>query len=167
MYSKFFNTTDFIISNINHDINNVSPLSQQVLASSICVLAFATYENSIKSIFKNFCSSKSPEFGDFFASKYEKINGKIGRDILKNEFIKHFGKKYVDNFDSLVNSEHELHLDKNIGSVKNSYDNLILWRHDIAHAAILIRNATYFDVIKAYNLGKIVIDCLYVALFSD
>lgn len=45
-------------------------------------------------------------------------------------------------------------------SIKTSYQNLITWRNEFAHAGQIPTNVTYFEAVKAYEIGKKLIQCV-------
>lgn len=164
MYSKLFVDADAVVAHCKATVQSVPPQLQQKYAGFVCVYAVSIYEMAIKEVFIQFCKSQHHLFGSFFESKFEKINARITTRHIKDDFLKHFGQKYVDEFDDIVDSEEVLILRNNRTSMKGSYKNLITWRHSFAHTGSIPSTSTLNDVCNAYEFGKNIIHCLNVVL---
>ena len=139
---------------------------QESYAGFVCVISVATYEMAIKDILVDFCTKNNPLFGNFFASKFSKINGNIEIDKIKGNFLEHFGRKYKKNFGDMLNHEKNMLLKIIHKDIEVSYQNIITWRHHFAHSATFKTpmTATLADVCDDYEAGKNVIHCLYAIL---
>lgn len=167
MYKQYLDDASTVINHCKTVVSACDPILQQKYAGFICVFSIATYELAIKNILFNFCNNKHPIFGNFIASKFEKINAKVDIDRLNSDFLKHLGQKYTDNFKYLIDSE-ERFLLKNKGiSLKSSYHNLITWRHSFAHSGSIPNTATFNEVCNNYEIGLSVIYCFDIALAYD
>lgn len=121
--------------------------------------------SKLSSIFlRSFQKKKHKVFGEYARSNFRRINGKIGIDTLKNDYVKKFGEKYFKKFNALLKQESDKLLLEQRRDLVNSYKNIITWRNEYAHASRFPTNATFSEVISAYEDGKIVIECLSKAM---
>jgi hypothetical protein len=86
------------------------------------------------------------------------MNGRILLDSLKSDYVSPLGVKYKERFDRKVKERANAILQANRRDIRASYKNIILWRHDFAHAAA-IGNATWAEVVQAYGDGKEILYC--------
>jgi hypothetical protein len=126
----------------------------------VAVASVTVYEVAIKEIFITFAKDKHKVLGAFTESYFNRINGKISIDVVKKDYIKRFGPKYLEKFEKKLNFTTKAYLLANGRDIKNSYSNLITWRNDFAHAGSINATATYAEVVQAYEDGKEVIRCL-------
>lgn len=160
-YIANFQHADDIISHLNVVIPGIKdPLLVTKYVGFVSISAVTVYETAIKEIFINFAKSKHNVLGTFTESFFEKINGRIRIENVRNDYIKCFGAKYLLKFDKKIASTVELHLHSHGRDIKNSYANLITWRNDFTHSGIIKTSSTYKEVIQAYQDGKKVIHCL-------
>jgi len=124
------------------------------------VSAVTVYELAVKDIFIAFASQKNSVFGSFTAEYCSRMNGKIKREDLEKDFIKRFGSKYMKRFQKKIEECEKTSLRISGISVKACYSNLITWRNQFAHEGVLSTTATYDEVKKSYQQGKMIIDCL-------
>lgn len=164
MYTTFFNNSDIVIKHMQSLSTSIPINLQPTYAGFVCIIAVATYEMAIRNILVDFCTNQNKLFGDFFNSKFPKLNGNIDLERINSQFLSHFGKKYRSNFDDLVNFEDKYLLQKEGKKLKDSYKNIITYRHAFAHTATFTYNATLTEVCTFYFTGKRIIECLDVAL---
>ena len=159
-YEEHYKITDDIISHLNPVIKTIDDgfISSRYVGL-VATAAITSYELAIKSIFISFAAKKHDILKVFAESYFKKLNGRIRIDELK-ENIKRFGKKYVDEFDKkIINAENNSITGKK-GSIKESYDNIIGWRHKFVHEGEIPQTATYEETVRAYEIGKQLIKCL-------
>ena len=118
---------------------------------------------AIKDILISFADKKHKVLGAFVRSRCERMNGRILLDSLKSDYVSPLGVKYKERFDRKVKERANAILQANRRDIRASYKNIILWRHDFAHAAA-IGNATWAEVVQAYGDGKEILDCLHRSL---
>lgn len=156
--TEFFADSD---SFIEHVKQTVCGLNDDYLASRyigfVAVSAVTVYEVAVKKLLKEFAQQVHPILGIFASVTFAKLNARITRDNIE-KYIRHFGDEYVSRFKSAVNNIEETRIKE--GSVKESYQNLLTWRHEFVHTGTLPNQATFGESILAYHLGKEVIFAL-------
>ena len=148
------------------DINNlVPPQSHRAvalrsdLAGLLVVAMAATYENCVKEILCDYATRHHLAFGGFTSRNYDKLNSKIRVVDLKKYcdlFHPDVGVKFKEN----LKKHKKAILDRTGYNIETSYEQILNWRHDFAHARG--RNTTIEEAIKTHTSGKRV---LY--LFDD
>ena len=160
-YQDHFHLADDVITHLDEVIGS---LDDEFISSRyiglVAIAAVTVYELSIKDIFCEFGEAKNKVFGNFTRSHFERINGRIKTRIIKNEYIKRFGDKYVKRFSRKIEAIEKSYLRTHNISIRSSYNNIIEWRNQFAHAGTLPMTVTYQEVIDSYEYGKLVIECL-------
>lgn len=160
-YIANFQHADDIVNHLNSIIPNLNdPLLSAKYMGFVAVASVTVYEVAVKEIFIDFAQNKHRVLGTFTENYFNRINGKVGIDVIRKEYIKKFGQKYLDKFDKKLNSTTIVRLNSHGRDIKNSYTNLITWRNDFAHAGRINTTSTYTEVVQAYEDGKEVIRCL-------
>lgn len=136
------------------------PLKQIKFVGFVAVASVTVYERAIKSIFIEFGEAKNKVFGQYVRSHFDRINGRIGYQIIKDEYVRQFGEKYYRRFKHRIKECSELYLKAHKRDIVNSYGNIITWRNDFAHEGKISSMATFEETIEAYEDGKEVIRCL-------
>lgn len=164
-YSSHYALADGCVSHMETIVPSVTdPLIRGQYAGFAAVVGVTVYELAIKEIFTDFARKKNRVFGDYIEAHFERLNGRIKLDSIKNEHIKRFGPRYVVRFNRLLDQEETRELLTSGKSIKSSYGNLITWRHEFAHEGRPPANATFSEVYSSYNIGKFVIDALARAM---
>jgi hypothetical protein len=88
------------------------------------------------------------------------LNGRISLRDLKESHVKKFGEKYLNRFEVKLNFRELTDLTTRGISVKSCYGSLIVWRNSFAHEGVLPANASYFEIKRGFDAGKIVLECL-------
>jgi RiboL-PSP-HEPN len=160
-YSDSFVHADDVVNHLNSIVIHVTdPFIKQKYAGFVAVAAVTVYEVAIKKIFIEFSSKKHHVLESFTASFFDRINGRIKIEIIKHDYIKPFGDRYLQKFEKKLLIADKEYLITHRRSIKNSYSNLIRWRNDFAHEGIINNTSTYEEVVQAYADGKFVIKCL-------
>jgi hypothetical protein len=92
------------------------------------------------------------------------MNGRIQIDSLKQDYISPLGIKYKERFDRKVSECAKSVLQTKHRDIRVSYRNIILWRHGFAHSGATGGNATWAEVVQAYEDGKEIVHCLNQSL---
>ncbi len=163
-YRPYFVPADQTIGHLATFVTSLNPQMQMQYTGFAAVSAVTVYELAIKEIFREFASKKNKVFGHFVDQHFKRINGKIGLDVLRKDYLPRFGDKYLKSFEKLIQVEETAYLRANGQSIKSSYGNLITWRHEFAHEGRVPTNATFSEVQQSYDRGKKVIDVLALAL---
>lgn len=163
-YASHYTAADAIVVHLNSFVPTLPPQLQLQYAGFAAISSVTVYELALKQIFADFSARKHSVFGHFVTQHFDRINGRISLKSLRNEHIPLFGEKYLKRFNSLLDVEETRLLRQQGYSVKSSYGNLVTWRHGFAHGGQLPNNATFLEVTRSYELGKVVIDCLAKAL---
>lgn len=131
------------------------------LAGLLVVLIAATYESCVKESIGTFASSCHKSFGEYADRSYSKISSRISISDLY---------KYVRLFDSAAHTRFKLTLksrqnqfESKFGvSIKDSYAQMLSWRHDFAHGGV--RNTTVEEAFETHQRAKHVLYCFEEAL---
>ena len=159
-YTSRFVSTDNLITNLSPNLATIS--NAAILASNagfLSVSSVTVYELAIKDIFSHFATKKHSVFGHFVEKYLSRINGRIQIEDLKNGQVKAFGNKYLKKFEASIKQKEATFLASHGCSLKASYSNLIICRHEFVHQGR--PTLTVAEVIGNYNLGKEVIYSLF------
>jgi len=160
-YAAHFRLADDMILHLNSVIHNIAdPFIASRYVGFVAVAAVTVYELAIKDIFCEFGAKKHKVLGNFTEVYFERINGRIKTNIIRDDYIRKFGDKYVKRFKSKIERMEKKNLRARGISILNSYNNVIEWRNQFAHEGLVPSFVTYTDVIQSYELGKDVIKCL-------
>jgi hypothetical protein len=160
-YTAHFATADSVITNLATVVAaTADPILVGQYTGFAAVSAVTMYELAIKEVFFDFAHAKHKVLGQFTEAYFERINGRIGWKTLRDDYVPRFGEKYKKRFETELNKDDMAELKVSQISIKSSYSNLILWRHEFAHQGQIPTNATFVEVQRAYTYGKRVIDCL-------
>jgi hypothetical protein len=164
-YVDHFRLADDMIVHLNGVVTNVfDPFILSRYAGFTTVAAATVYELAIKEIIISFSQKKHAVFGTFTESLYERLNGRISLQDIKDTHIKRFGEKYQKRFKAKLSEAESIALTTKRLSITQSYSNIVYWRHSFAHAGQIPPNATYQDVVNSFDAGKDVIHCLAKSL---
>lgn len=160
-YARHFQHADDIIEHLTPLVIGArNPLLEAKYTGFLTVAAVTTYELALKSIFISFAHSKHKVLGTFTESHFNRINGRIKIENIKNDYVRKFGDKYLIKFNKNLKKTGSLYLQNNQREISSSYDNLITWRNDFAHEGRIRTKSTFSEASRAYNDGKLVIQCL-------
>ena len=135
--------TDFKLADdmIAHLDTVISAIKDPFIASRyvgfVLVVAVTVYELALKEIFCEFGEKKHRVLGNFTRSYFDRINGRIKINTIRNEYIPRFGEKYEKRF------KRKLVIVENVGlrshgiSICTSYNNIIEWRNGFSHEGII------------------------------
>jgi len=160
-YATKFQHADDVVAHLNTVIPALSdPLLTAKYVGFVSVAAVTVFEMAIKDIFVDFASKKHPVLGAFVESRFKRINGRIKLSIVKEEYVSRFGERYAKRFARRLDATAKAHLLTHRRDIKNSYNNLIVWRNDFAHEGRINSTTAYSEVVQAYKDGKEIIHCL-------
>lgn len=164
-YTDHFEHANSVVTHLNGIVPNITdPLLRAKYLGFVSVVAVTVYELAIKTIFIEFAKRKHKVFGNFTESYFDRINGRIKIKIIKDEYVKRFGTKYLSRFQKYLDTKTNEYFQTHHRDIKNSYTNLITWRNDFAHEGRINTTATYNEVVQAYEDGKEVIHCLAASM---
>lgn len=159
-YINRFRSTDALIPHLD---TFVPSIQDQILKSRyvglLAIAGVSVYELAIKDIFYDFSDRKHAALGAAARSNFNRLNGRIKIQALKNEHTIFFGEKYKKRFEKKLKDREHTYLLSQRQNIVTSYSNLIVWRHGFAHESII--PATYDEVKNAYTHGKEVVHCLH------
>lgn len=160
-YYAHFKLADDMISHLDSVVSGITDsFVTSRYVGFVAVAAVTVYELAIKEIFYEFAQKKHKVFGNFVDKYFDRINGRIKLQIIREEYLPLFGDKYLKRFDKKIAKKDETSIQAKHGSVTASYGNIITWRNEFAHAGKIPSTVTYAEVTKSYNTSKAVIDCL-------
>lgn len=163
-YVTHYAQADQTITHLATVVSGIDPLLRSQYTGFAAMCAVTVYELAIKEVFCDFARKKHKGYGHFVDSFFNRINGRIALRDLKQEYLPRFGDKYLQKFTRLLDTQEAGWLRANSTSIKSSYGNLIIWRHEFAHEGRVPTNATFAEVQRSYDRGKLVIECLANAL---
>ena len=159
-YKVHFKHADEVVDHLVSVIDKLDdPILMIKYGGFVCVAGVTVYELAIRNIFINFSSRKHREFGNYVTTYYRRQTGRIMINDLIGFHLNRFGDKYRNRFKEHIESENNLFEKSERREFKESYDNIIKWRHNFSHSGEY-PPATFSDVIQAYEDGKEVIRCL-------
>lgn len=160
-YIDHFKLTDDLILHLDPVLAALNdPFIESRYTGFLAVSAVTVLELALKSVFCDFADAKHPVLGTFCAQYFERLNGRIGLDVIRRDYLPRFGTKYLKRFETRIERLERQQLLAARGSVKSSYCNLVTWRNEFAHKGTVPANATYGEVKRAYQCGKDVLHCL-------
>jgi hypothetical protein len=161
-YIKHFALVDDVSAHFDGAVLGLDPFTKSRYAGLYAVSSAAVLELSLKQIVTEFAQKANPIFGEYVASKYVQINGRIKLSHIQEEHLRPFGTKYKDRFERLVKRIDRYSLNHKGLAVISAYGNLLTCRHKFAHEGVT--TATYEDVKKGFEAGKVVMACLHKTL---
>lgn len=121
------------------------------LAGLLVVAMAATYESCVKDVLYAYASRQHVAFGDYAQRSYEKLNSRIAvRDLKK--YCEIFDPAICNRFRSRLAERKSLILARAGKNIETSYEQVLSWRHDFAHARI--RNTTIEEAAATHRVGK-------------
>ena len=161
-YHDHFRLADDVINHLNTFVSGIpDPFLSSRYIGFVSVSAVTVYELAIKEILCSFADNKHKVLGNFALSYFDRINGRIKLSIIQDDYIKRFGKKYVERFKLKLEDAEKRSIRTSGRSIKSSYNNLVEWRNQFAHEGQMPSTVTYAEVTQAFEDGKQVIECLF------
>jgi hypothetical protein len=124
------------------------------LAGLLVVAMAATYENCVKEILVSYASNHNPKFGAFAQRNYVKLNSRIRVSDLKG-YCELFDPEVCAKFKLSLSNKKKKILEKTNVNIETSYEQILNWRHDFAHAGV--RNTTIEEASRTHLFGKRII----------
>ena len=160
-YKDHFKIADEMIEHLNLTISEISdPFIASRYIGFVSVASVTVYELAIKEIFTEFAEKKNKVFGTFTRSHFDRISGRIRHQTIKEDYIKRFGDRYVKRYKRKIDEVEKKGLREDGVSILNSYNNIIVWRNEFAHAGIIPSTVTFQEVVTSYEAGKKLIECI-------
>jgi hypothetical protein len=158
LIEDYLTHTDSLMASIG------DPFIESRYLGFIVTAAVTAYELAIKDIFYDFSDKKHKVLGNFARANFDRINGRIKIQSLRDDHVAMFGDKYVDSFKKKLADKEEEFLRAGRGSVRSSYTNVITWRHGFVHSGAIPSTTNYNEVKRAYSVGKEVVHCVASAM---
>ena len=162
--SNFIHADEIIVHLGSLRGHGMNPLLESKYIGFVAVACVTVFEMAIKEILVSFAEKKHVVLGNVVRNRCERMNGRIQIDTIKQDYIVPFGIKYQKKFDRKIAERAKFVMRSRHRDIHVSYKNLILWRNDFAHSGATGGNATWAEVIQAYEDGKEILDCLFHAL---
>lgn len=121
------------------------------LAGLLVVAIVASYETCVKEVMINFASRKHSQFEVFVANEYSKLSSRVAVSDL-HRYAQLFGHEVGGRFKSRLNQRSDSIGQRTGVDIKQSYSQLLNWRHDFAHAGK--RNTTIDEAMQFHCYGK-------------
>ena len=124
------------------------------LAGLLVVAISATYENCVKMILCEYATRQHQSFGQFATRNFDRLNSRIKvSDLVK--YCEVFDPQVCARFkDQLARRKRKL-LERTGKNIQTSYEQILNWRHDFAHARI--QSTTIEEAVTHHRFGKRVI----------
>ena len=149
-----FNRIKTLVSEIEQfaPVDNTRGISfRGDLAGLLVVLMVATYENCVKNTLVSYAYSCNDKFGDFTLNRFDRLNSRIAVGDL-NYYAKMFGKSTHQSFKRLLSSRKERIQNFTGQNVEESYQLLLVWRHNFAHTGNRI--TTVEEAVRTHRFAK-------------
>ncbi len=165
LYSDHFQLADDYFSHLDTVISGISdPFIKAKYTGFAAVSGVTVYELALKEIFINFAHRKHKVLENFTLSYFDKINGRITRQNIEEDYLPKFGEKYLKRYKKLTQKKEKEILISERTSIKWCYGNIIAWRNEFVHEGRIPANATYEEVFKSFQCGKHMLHCLSQAM---
>lgn len=133
------------------------------LAGLLSTAYVAAFECCVKSVFTSFAKKKrSKILANVVGHQFAKINSKIHWSVLADTYANQFGSIYRTKFLDLLSDEERSVLASDKVSVRETYANVLKWRHAFAHEGKKL--TTLEEVTAAYPYARRVITVLDKAM---
>jgi hypothetical protein len=160
-YADHFKLTDGLIKHLDPVFAALNdPFIESRYTGFLAVSSVTVLELAMKTIFCEFAATKHKVLANFCSNYFENINGRIGLDKIKKDYLPKFGKKYQQRFEKALEKLERHHLKNSHASPKSSYGNLLTWRNEFAHQGTISANASYLEVKRSYSFAKEIMNCL-------
>lgn len=136
----------------------LDPLVLSSMAGIVAVEAVTAYELAIKDIFEEFSRRKHNVFGRFVKATYDKLNGRIKYQEIKDNMVKSYGDRYLQKFVQKMETRTRIIFTSERVDLVQTYDSLVLGRHKFVHSGVL--TLTLSEAIRYYTIGKHLIEVL-------
>lgn len=157
-YLRHFALVDDVSNHFDQAINGLDAFTVTRYAGLYAVSSAAVIELALKEIIVEFASSRDSVFGEYVASRYEYLNGRIKLKHIKEEHLEPFGSVYLNRFNKMIVWLDKYNINRKRGSIISSYGNLLTCRHKFAHEGIT--TCTYDEVKSGFVAGKVIMACL-------
>lgn len=126
------------------------------LAGLLVVSMAASYESCVKEILVNHASRQHVSFGQFANSNFNKLSSRVALADL-NTYAELFDPEIKIQFKANFKLKKKS-INKRTGiDIQKSYEQILSWRHDFAHAGI--RNTTVEEATRIHRHAKRVLYC--------
>src|SRR5688572_1627528 len=99
MYSDHFKLADDLIEHLDSVLTGVQdPFIASRYAGFVAVSSVTVLEMALKAIFCDFAAAKDKVLGTFCERHFHRINGRIGLEIIIDDYLPRFGAKYQTRF---------------------------------------------------------------------
>ncbi|MGD0610320.1 MAG: HEPN domain-containing protein [Anaerolineales bacterium] len=160
-YTDHYQLADDVIAHLNVIVGGIQdPFLISRYIGFVAIASVTVYELAIKDIFIEFGEKKHKVLGEFTRKTFDRINGRIKTNTIRDEYISYFGDKYVKRFTKKLDETEKKELRNSGTSTLTSYGNVITWRNQFAHEGQIPSTVTFNEIITSYQVGKEVIRCL-------
>ncbi|MDO9474886.1 MAG: hypothetical protein Q7J28_17720 [Caulobacter sp.] len=128
------------------------------LAGLLAIAYVAAFENCVKAIFVAFGTATHPVLGTVTEHHFEKLASKVHYDSIGNKYALQFGQAYKAAYENCLKAQEAAILAASQVSMKNTYANILTWRHKYAHEGVML--TTLEEITAAYPTAKRVIEAL-------
>jgi hypothetical protein len=167
--SERFRLIESIISDtdrfVDPELTSFQAIRFRANVGNLCIVSFvSSYENCIKDIMVEFAEKRDSLFGHFVRNRFQRINGQIKIEKLR-EYSGQFGGNVRSDFIGRLDAIRSRVSRSSQQDICRVYDDLISRRHAIVHGGaspVTIEEAT-----RMHNLSKRVVFAFAAALHSQ
>lgn len=124
------------------------------LAGLLVVAIAATYETCVKEILFTYANGRHIDFGAFASRNYDRLNSRVKIQDLEG-YCELFDPAIKKRFQARLSARKASILKRTKENIGTSYSQILLWRHDFAHA--WNKNTTIEEAARTHRFGKRVI----------
>lgn len=149
-----FDRIDVLIAEINGLVPSDGYRAIQFrahLAGLLVVAMAATYESCVKDILHEHAKQHHAAFGGFTLRNYQKLNSRVQVSDLK-KYCELFDPNICVRFKERLTARKKSLLSRAGKNIETSYEQILTWRHDFAHAGI--RNTTIEEAERTHRAAK-------------
>lgn len=159
-YTDHYQLVEDVTNHFDVAIATLDPLLVSKYTGFFAVSSAAVLELALKDIIIEFAILNNSLFGQYVASRYERINGRIKLEDFHKEHLKPFGQTYRTKFKRRLSLIDRHFMRQQSFSVSTAYENLLTCRHTFAHEGVVPMSMTYQEVKRGFEAGKLVMSCL-------
>lgn len=126
------------------------------LAGLLVVTMAASYKSCVKDTIIGHAGRHHAAFGSFASNNFRKLNSRISVNDLVS-YAKLFDEDIANHFKDMLKDRKKRLSDRVGSNIEKSYEQILSWRHDFAHAGI--RNTTIEEAAATHRAAKRVLYC--------
>jgi RiboL-PSP-HEPN len=143
--------------------NRAKSLEFRSYCAGLLSVAFcAAIESALKNILIEFGAKQHPLVAEWSKARFEKLNGKIKIKEICDEYLIHYGSERVAEFKKSLTLASKEKYSIEYDQFCSEYSQLMIWRHEFAHAGNVI--CTIEDIDKNKEKYWLVVETIDLIL---